>query len=259
MVWSFFHPLGATKVLPHFPPYLITFWLHGQWILLGSTLYRVELCVPKSFPGWNSLCEFSGMGLDPCGPHPFPGCPSLRGSFNYSLQVGINEEPLNFTPFSGCNPNFSAQWQKFPVGVCLVSVSFGPNSGGSCSAPVVGSGLCRFIQGIKEWVVPFRKNEKIWETPAPFCEHQIPSMFWCRSCKIQGRIIQNRWNFSGSRQRNWKSWALKSPTAAREDNFESLCTGFSKEKSFYWITTTESKGDLRILNLIIPPRIFKGV
>lgn len=164
MVWSFFHPLAATKVLPHFPPYLITFWLSGQWILLGSTLYRVELCDPMLFSGWNSLCGFSGMGFDPCGccegPHPFPGCPSLGGSFNYSLQVDINEVPLNFTPFSGCNPNFSAQWQKFPVGVCLVSVSFGPNSGGSCSAPVVGSGLCRFIQGIKEWVVPFRNNEK---------------------------------------------------------------------------------------------------
>lgn len=174
--------------------------------------------------------------------------------------MDVHEAPLDFTLFSGCSPNFPAQaMAEIPNGNLSCFCFFWPQF----SRFVLIS--CGWI-----WAVEIHPRDKRmscsfqeeWENLgnfAPFYGHKIPCMCWCRNWKIQGRIIQRKWNFSGSMQKDWKTWALKSQTAAREDNFESLCTGFSKEKSICWITTPESKGDLRILNLIIPPWIFKGV
>lgn len=95
------------------------------------------------------------MGFDPCGccggSRPFPGCPFQEGSLIDSLPVDVNGAPLDFTLFSGCNPNFPAQaMAEIPNGNLSCLCFFWPQFRRFVLISLVGSGLWRFIQGIKE-------------------------------------------------------------------------------------------------------------
>lgn len=120
--WSWALLLPSSELLPISPPPS-----QNQLEIVGAAsqnlgfihFYLVFFCMAGTL---RDLTQISWVKFPPgvfwdgiwplwllCRTPPLPVCPFQGGSFVYSLQVGINEVPPNFTPFSGCNPNVSAQ------------------------------------------------------------------------------------------------------------------------------------------------------